>query len=197
LDEVDPPSQGLPNRAAAQAFATKYGGITTGPPEVDNGVDLVNGFTQSAGAEWHLLRYYGALDYSFIGTTSQTKAIGALGFPSMATSKEGISYPAYLPSVVIMSHKEIWVDVAQLDKTNCLMVSIGDIALGPSFTDAVEGDSILEITVAQSGVNDPEDYKYAVDRILVGRQEFVDLMEGDTVRCLIKNRTATVKPISS
>lgn len=190
LDEVDPPSQGLPSRDAATALADKYG---TSP----DGVDLINGATQDDGGEWQMLRLIGdGLAYSFTGTTSQLQSIGALGFPSMPVSKTGAVYSPYLPSVVIMSHNEVWIDVAQLDKNNAIMFTIGDLELGPSFTDSVTGESFVDITVAQSGVNDLEDYKYAVDRILVGRQEFIDLMEGDTVRFFVKNRTAGFRATS-
>jgi hypothetical protein len=38
-------------------------------------------------------------------------------------------------------------------------------------------------------VGDPEDFKYMLDSVLVGTEEFYDLMEGDRIRFFVKKRT--------
>jgi hypothetical protein len=94
-----------------------------------------------------------------------------------------------------MNHKELWLDVATLKlatETNVAFISIGEeVIVDTVLTYPVNARSLLEVTIAQSSVNDLEDANYFVDSMLIGNSEFPDLVEGDSVRLNVLNRTIT------
>ena len=108
-----------------------------------------------------------------------------MGYPSYQSGYESN------PSIVWINHKEIWVDTAALADPNIsrmILLSIGDEVITTQVTYPVNARTVLEITIAQSSVNDLEDANYSIDNILVENNEFLDLLEGDSVRLNVLNR---------
>jgi hypothetical protein len=99
-----------------------------------------------------------------------------------------------LPSVLWMDRKELWLNLSYVPTTffSDIITNIIGFVVGPEkFGSSTNPDDAteVELTIAQSGVGDPEDFKYMLDSVLVGTEEFYDVMEGDRIRFFVKKRT--------
>jgi hypothetical protein len=94
-----------------------------------------------------------------------------------------------------MDRKELWLNLSYVPTTffSDMITNIIGFVVGPekfgSSTSNPDNATEVELTIAQSGVGDPEDFKYMLDSVLVGTEEFYDLMEGDRIRFFVKKRT--------
>lgn len=177
-DNSDPRSFWAPNASTAGLWNLPQGSSSSSIPT--NFMTKYNYFDQIIASPATKVVYPNGTPMTYDG------ALGMLGYPSYTTGA-GSS-----PSIVWLSHKEIWIDTATLvnpGTTNILFVSIGDEIIIPATQEhAVDSQSIIEVTIAQSGVNDPEDSSFAIDKIVLGNKEFTDLLEGDSIRFNVQNR---------
>jgi len=168
LDTKEPPSSGLPNSDGLEELANTL-----------SGGDFVN------------TSFYTRFRMGYIlGGPSQVpktaSSFSILGFPEFPAS--ATNFTVYLPSVLFMNHKEMWIDSSLLTQNLAIQFSVSDLKIGSNFTDAVAKDTCVELCIAQSGINDNEDYKLSLDKVLVGKKLFVDLIEGDKIRFFVKSR---------
>jgi hypothetical protein len=120
--------------------------------------------------------------------------VGYMGSPAYP----GTANTTYGPSVMWMDRKELWIDTAAYNSStgisNLLFFTvsmppgINTTSVGTTRDGGPDNLSIIEATIAQSGVNDSEDPKYVIDSFITGHKEFLDLIEGDSIRLFINNR---------